>query len=185
VSRKNLILTLTFGVVALLVVIAWSPWNALRYRGDGRFSDNGFFSYPRYVLTFPEMPLYETGEHRYFLRGLPSEEMTLLLYVKGSSGSEEERSRLTTLQAKIEAVLTDSRGKDVCRASGSPDLSNKDGNWVLMSGAEAAYWHWQCAHVQVRSNESYNLLIRVISANPKGERVLVTPTFQGGGLELP
>jgi hypothetical protein len=131
------------------------------------------------------MPLYEAGEYRFRLQGLPSEEMTLMLYVKNSSGSAEERPRLTNLPTSIGAVLTDSHGKDVCRASGRPKDSNEDGIWVLMSGAEAAYWHWQCNHVPIHLNESYNLVIRVTSADQTPEKVVVTPRLQGGGLELP
>jgi hypothetical protein len=134
VSRKKLLLTASVGIVVVLCLIAWSPWNVWRYRGDAKFSDGGFFAYPRYVLTFPDMPLYETGEYRFRLQGLPSEEMTLMLYVKNSSGSMEERPRLTSLPTSIGAVLTDSHGKDVCRASGRPADSNEDGIWVLMSG---------------------------------------------------
>ena len=184
-SIKKLLLTASIGIVVVLCLIAWSPWNVWRYRGDAKFSDGGFFAYPRYILTFPDMPLYETGEYRFRLQGLPSEKMTLMLYVKNSSGSMEERPRLTSLPTSIDAVLTDSHGKDVCRASGRPAESNKDGIWVLMSGAEAAYWHWQCNHVLIHSNESYNLVIRVTRADQTAEKVVVTPKFQGGGLELP
>src|SRR5215471_9868738 len=126
-SRKKVVLTTTLGVIGALALIAWSPWNVLRFRGDGRFSDGGFFSYPRYVLAFSDMPLYESGERRFHFRGLPNEEMTLLLYVKGSSGSTEERSRLTSLPVTIEAVLTDGHGRDVCKAAGRPADSNEDG----------------------------------------------------------
>ena len=111
--------------------------------------------------------------------------MTLLLSVKGSSGSEEERSRLTMLPVSIEAVLTNSRGKEVCTATGRPADSNEDGIWVLMSGGDAAYWHWQCNQVQIHSNESYDLLIRVVTAAQSEQKVVVTPIFSGGGLELP
>lgn len=156
-----------------------------RYRGDAKLSDGGFFAYPRYVLTFPDMPLYEVGEYRFRFQGLPSEEMTLMLYVKNSSGSEQERPRLTHLPTSIDAVLTDSRGQDVCRASGRPKDSNEDGIWVLRSGAEAAYWHWQCTHTVIHSQESYNLVIRVTSADQTPEKVVVTPRLEGGGLELP
>jgi hypothetical protein len=184
-SRKKLVLAVTFGVFGALALIAWSPWSGLRFRGDGKFSDRGFFSYPRYVLEFPDMPLYESGERQFHFQGLPNEEMSLLLSVKGSSGSEEERSRLTKLPTSIEAVLTDSHGKEVCRATGRPADSNEDGIWVLMSGADAAYWHWQCNNVQIRSNESYSLVIRAVSAARSDQRVVVTPILNGGGLELP
>jgi hypothetical protein len=184
-SRKKLLFTITFGAIGALVLIAWSPWSTLRYGGDGSFSDHGFFSYPRYVLTFPAMPLYESGERRFHFQGLPNEEMTLVLRVNGSSGSLEERSRLTKLPVSIDAVLTDSHGKQVCNATGRPADSNEDGIWVLMSGADAAYWHWQCNHIQIHPNESYNLLIRAVSATPSDQKVVVTPIISGGGLELP
>lgn len=185
VLRKKLLAAVVLGIIAVLWLVVWSPWNVWRYRGDAKLSDGGFFAYPRYVLTFPDMPLYEAGEYRFRLQGLPSEEMTLLLYVKNSSGSEEERRRLTSLPTSIDAVLTDSRGKDVCRAAGRPRDSNQDGIWVLMSGGEAAYWHWQCTQVPVHPSESYSLVIRVTDPDQTADRVVVTPTIQGGGLELP
>jgi hypothetical protein len=148
------------------------------------FSDKGFFSYPRYVLKFPEVSLNESGERGFHFQGLPSEEVTLLLYVNGSSGSREERSRLTNLPVAIEAVLTDSHAKQVCKATGRPADSNEDGIWVLMSGADAAYWHWQCNRAPIRSSESYVLLIRIVCAAHQ-DQVVVTPILRGGGLELP
>jgi hypothetical protein len=183
-SRKKILLMVVLAVLTALALIAWSPWSTLRFKGEGSLSDNGFFSYPRFVLRFPEMSLNESGERGFHFQGLPSEEMTLLLYVNGSSGSGEERSRLTKLPVSIEAVITDSHAKQVCKAAGRPADSNEDGIWVLMSGADAAYWHWQCNHVPIRSSESYDLLIRVVSAAHQGQ-VVVTPILRGGGLELP
>lgn len=184
-SIKKLLLAGLIGIGIILCLIAWSPWNSWRYRGDAKFSDGGFFAYPRYVLTFSEMPLYKDGEYQFRFKGVPSEEMTLMLYVKGSDGRMAERPRLTNLPASIDAALTDTHGKHVCRASGRPKDSNEDGIWVLMSGAEAAYWHWQCNDILMRSNESYNLVIRVSSAGQAAEKVVVIPKLQGGGLELP
>jgi hypothetical protein len=183
--RKKLLIAASLGISLLLCLEAWSPWTMWRYRGDAKLSDAGFFAYPRYVLTFSDVPLYQAGQYRFRLQGVPNEEMTLMLYVKNSSGSEDERARLTKLPTSIDAVLTDSRGKDVCRASGRPKDSNEDGIWVLMSGSEAAYWHWQCRDVPIHSRESYNLVIGVSSPDQNGEKVVVTPTFQGGGVELP
>jgi hypothetical protein len=182
-SRKKIILMAVLGAIIALALIAWSPWSTRRFKGEGSFSDKGFFSYPRYVLKLPEMSLNKSRERDFHFQGLPNEEMTLLLHVNGSSGSLEERSQLTKLPVTIEAVLTDSHGKQVCKATGRPADSNEDGIWVLMSGADAGYWHWQCNHVPIRSSESYDLLIRVDSA--ARQEVVVTPILRGGGLELP
>ena len=185
-SRKKLILTVTLSVLALLILSAWSPWNSFRYHGDGKFSDGGFFSYPRYVVTFADIPLYEISEHRFHFRGLPNEEMTLILFVKDRSvDTDADRRPLEQLKTTIEATLTDDQGKEACHGLGQPSAGNGDGMWVLMSGGESGYWHWRCNHVLVRSNAAYTLVIRVTGANPKDERVVVTPKLQGGGLELP
>lgn len=59
-SRKKLLLTMTFVTIALLAVYIWSPWDSSRYHGDGKFSDNGFFSYPRHLVTFSDIRLIGT-----------------------------------------------------------------------------------------------------------------------------
>ncbi len=185
-SRKKLILTVTLGILALLILSVWSPWNSFRYHGDGKFSDGGFFSYPRYVVTFADIPLYETSEHTFHFRGLPNEEMALILFVKDRSvDTDADRRPLEQLKTRIEATLTEDRGKEVCHGSGQPGSGNADGMWVLMSGGESGYWHWQCNHVPVHSNRAYTLVIQVTGADPKDERVVVTPELRGGGLELP
>src|SRR5258708_32275365 len=86
VSRRKILLTISFIVIALLILGAWSPWNSHRYRGDGEFSDRGFFSYSRYLVTFADIQLNQTSEHHFHFRGLPNEEMDLSLIVKDSRG---------------------------------------------------------------------------------------------------
>jgi hypothetical protein len=189
-SRKKLISTATLSVLALLILSAWSPWwspwNLFRYHGDGKFSDGGFFRRPRYVVKFTDIPLYETSEHRFHFRGLPNEEMTLILFVKGrSADTDADRRPLEQLKTTIEATLTDDQGKEACHGLGQPSSGNRDGMWVLMSDGESGYWHWGCNHVPVHSKATYTLVILVTGADPKDERVVVTPTLQGGGLELP
>jgi hypothetical protein len=38
-SRKRLIFTVISSVFALVILMAWSPWNTFRYHGDGKVSD--------------------------------------------------------------------------------------------------------------------------------------------------
>src|SRR5260370_36373993 len=106
-SRKKLVLTVTLSVTALLILSAWSPWDSFRYHGDGKFSDRGFFSYPRYVVMFTDIPLYEISEHHFYFRGLPNEEMGLVLVVKDRQvETSADRSPLQHLPMTIEAALT-------------------------------------------------------------------------------
>ena len=186
-SRKKLLLIVTLSAVTLLILCAWSPWDSFRYKGDGEFSDRGFFGHPRYVVTFSDVSLIEVSEHQFHFRGPPNEEMGLVLYVKGRSVKTlEDRGPLERLKTTIEASLTDDHGKETCHGSGQPGPGNRDGMWVLMErGDESGYWHWRCTHVHVHPNVSYALIIRVTSADPKGEEVVVTPKFEGGGLDLP
>lgn len=187
VSRKKLLLTIVIAVLALLGLGAWSPWVSLRYHGDGKFSDTGFFNYPRYFVIFSDVQLSQTGEYHFHFQGLPNEEMSLMLYLKDIRvGTWADSAPLTDLKVNIEAVLTDDKGHVACRAEGSPAPSNGEETWVLTwGGPDAAYWHHRCNFVQVYPGRTYDLVIRVTNVGQAVEKVVVTPELTGGGLELP
>jgi hypothetical protein len=98
---------------------------------------------------------------------------------------------LKSLQTVIEAVLLDNHGADVCKSSRLrshtlPALNDQDGVWVLSGTAQdPMFWHWQCHNFQAHPRESYELTIRVTRADPHGEKIFVTPTLEGGGIEFP
>jgi len=117
VSKKLKYVLAIVGTLFALILIAWSPWSALLYRGDGKFSDD-LFLYPRYWVSFAEIPLNEPGEHHFHFRGMPNEEMRLILYVKGDLANWKNRNYLTSFPASIEAKMTDGKGDVVCHAFG-------------------------------------------------------------------
>jgi len=169
----------------MLILVAWSPWSGLLYRGDGKLSDNLFF-YPRYRLKFAEIPLSEANEYHFHFKGAPHEEMGLVLYVKGGLADWDYRHSLVNFPASIDAKLTNGKGNVVCHASGRPADANSEGVWVLMSGpGVAGYWHYQCNGFRVSTLETYRLTIRVTNVGPQAEKVVVVPTLEGGGIELP
>jgi hypothetical protein len=173
------------GTLFALIVIAWSPWSALLYRGDGKFSDD-LFLYPRYCVSFAEIPLNEPGEHHFHFRGMPNAEMGLILYVKGDLANWKNRNYLTSFPASIEAKMTDGKGNVVCHAFGRPADANMGGAWVLMSGADVAgYWHYECNDFRLSTFRKYDLMIRVADVSPGADKLVVTPTLKGGGTELP
>ena len=186
-SARRTLLVLAIVGVGLLAL--YQPWAKFLYHGDGRFSDLTVLHRPRCLVRFNEIPISQTGNYQYHFRGLPHEELTLTLHVKGRKAVTDEE--LKSLQAAIETVLRDSRGIDVCKSSRllsrmSPELNSQDSVWVLSgTSQDRLFWHWQCHNFQAYSRESYELTIRVTKADHHGEKIFFTPTLEGGGIEFP
>jgi hypothetical protein len=180
ISKKKTV-RLTVAVAILLIALkVWNPF-PVHYKGDGSFADHGRFSYPRYVITFPDLPLFATGERRFMLRGLPTETMGLMLYLPNRPTPSEADSLMHSKVA-IEATLVDSSGKELCHVSGSPDGNDLNKKWNLQIGPDsAAYFHVRCSKVNVRSWRDYALAIRVVDAPSDIEHITVIPKFEGGG----
>ena len=49
----------------------------------------------------------------------------------------------------------------------------------------AGYWHYQCNDFRVSTLGTYELTIHVTDVGPDAEKVVVAPTLEGGGIELP
>ncbi len=154
------------------------------YHGDGTLSDRSELNRPRYIITFNKIPIFEVGTYRFHFRGLPHEQMTLVLHIDENSSLHEDE--LKSLQTAIEAALVDSHGNDICRSSRRPGLNDQDSAWVLSGFRERwEFWHWQCHDFGAHPQDSYELTIRVLRADIRGERIFVTPTLEGGGVEFP
>lgn len=112
--------------------------------------------------------------------------MTLVLYVEGKSS--RQGADLKSLQTAIETALVDSHGNDICKSSRQPGLNDQDSVWVLSGGVgedQPIFWHWQCHNFQAYRLEPYELTIRVTRIDPDGDKILFTPTLEGGGIEFP
>ncbi len=166
-TRRTL---LALAIVGIGVVAYVSPWAKFLYRGDGTLSDRSELNRPRYIVTFNKLPIFEVGTYQFHFRGLPHEQMTLVLHIENSSLHEDELRN------------------DVCKSSRQPGLNNQDSVWVLSSGPAGVhpiFWHWQCHNFEAHPKDSYELTIRVLRADIRGERIFVTPTLEGGGIEFP
>ena len=185
-TRRRRWLALGWTGFIFLFLWLWAPWAKYRYHGDGTFTDSGFFGYPRYRVHFASVSLSKVGEYRYRFRGLPGEEMSLLLSIDRDIAIESTQwHELTSLQTTIEAVLTDGRGHEACKAVGSPEDNNRDGVWVLTTGFGTSYWHRRCTHVQLHASQSYDLILRIKAIDPRSGNLAVTPILEGGGIEFP
>jgi len=115
---------------------------------------------------------------------LPKEEYDLILVVKDQRvGNDRE---LPTFQEYLEAVVTDSHGKEICNGRGIL-ATNQDGRaWTLSSDpVQPAFWNSKCLAIHIEPVESYTLAIGVSESDPRSEGVFVMPVVKGGGIELP
>jgi hypothetical protein len=175
--------------MAGLVFVALAVWCFSSYRisefyGDGHIRDSGVWTYPRYHVEFSEIPLFENGEHRFRLAGLPSEEMSLELLVVGKT--EKDRAERTRLKTDIAASLKDDKGRDVCKAGGIPSDGQQGDAWIRASSDDrAALYNRACVDVQVHRKRSYILELTLTQVDHSSPRAFLVPVFSGGGNELP
>jgi hypothetical protein len=171
-------------IIGAASLSACNPWSSVLYHGDGTLSDRSELSRPRYVITFNKIPFFEVGTYQFHFRGLPHEQMTLVLHTDENSSLHEDE--LKSMQTSIEAALVDSHGNDICKSSRRPGLNDQDSAWVLSGfGEQWEFWHWQCHNFEAHPRDSYELTIRVLRADIRGKRIFVTPTLEGGGIEFP
>jgi hypothetical protein len=182
-SRHRTLLILA--IIGAASFSACNPLSKLLYHGDGTLSDRSEFNRPRFIIAFNKIPIFEVGTYQFHFRGVPHEQMTLILHINENSPLHE--GDLKSLQTAIEAALVDSHGNDICKSSRRPGLNDQDSVWVLSGGVEGdwEFWHWQCHNFEAHPRDSYELTIRVVRVDIRGERIFVTPTLEGGGTEFP
>jgi hypothetical protein len=184
-TRRRAFAILANSIVGLALLSSCNPIGKLLYKGDGTFSDRSEFNRPRYIIRFNKIPVFQTGTYQFHFRGLPNEKMTLVLYVEGEPPRQDEDLR--ALKTVIEAALINNQGNDVCKSTRLPALNDPDSVWVLSGGGrgQPMFWHWQCHNFQAQRENRYELTIRVTRTDPLGEKIFVTPTLEGGGIEFP
>src|SRR5260370_34704881 len=123
-SGKKIALLTAIAVVALLFFADAYP--ALRFRGDGKFSGGPVFGY---WMRLRPIPFYEAGEYFFHFRGLPKEELSVILYPDGKTDRDE--LELKHLETTLGAKLVDQHNQVICEASGKPLAQGNNANgWV-------------------------------------------------------
>jgi hypothetical protein len=169
---------LVLGVVATALWL-W-PYSVREFRGDGQITDTGFWSYPRYQVRFPPVELSQAGQHTFTCRGLPPAPLTLLLATAGKD--EAAYDSLSRIGTVVTVRIDDDTGQTVYSASGPLKA------WVLMwgyPGNAGGYWHENCRDMRLRRGRTYQLGVGVTAVDPAAPAVVVQPTLEGGGNELP
>jgi hypothetical protein len=175
-------------ILALTVVVLFVPHPVWSYRGPGTMRDYGLLSYPRYELKLPSISVDD--KHRSFsFTGVPSEEMSLQLYVVGAT--IETLTPLTKLRTQITAQLFEEATplmprRVLCSATGSPSEGPRDSRWVVTgSYMHAAFWHAQCLRVPMSKERRSTLTLDIAGADSSSRAKVLVPTLEGGGYELP
>jgi hypothetical protein len=171
--------------VAVVLSIVASLWFAdeyphLRFRGDAQFSGGPVFGYQ---IKMRPIPFSQAGRYVFHFRGIPNEDMSLQLYAEGKS--HDNREELTHLDTTLDALLVEQNGRVVCQATGMPRDGQNEHIWVVMSGNDAAFWHWNCVHMPLKSSVSYTLTLSVSNIDSKTPKINLLPVLEGGQLDLP
>lgn len=161
------------------------PYSTSSFSGDATIRDYGFWTYPRYEISFPKIPLNRPGRHVYFVRGLPPPRLTLCLTVPWPSeamslSQSESKLRGLTSSSNVRVTISDDSGNVVCERS----LSLCD--WVLsVSIADARFWLPAFRDLRFRRTCQYTVAIEVDCDNTTFEPVMAEPILAGGGIESP
>jgi hypothetical protein len=175
---RKVLLTVVLSILALLWFADEYPY--LRFHGDGNFSGGPVLGYQ---IKMRPIPFNQPGEYVFHFRGIPNEDMSLQLYAEGKS--DQNREELTHLDTTLDALLVDQSGHVVCQASGMPRDGQNEHIWVLMSGIDAAFWHWNCVHMPLKPSVSYTLTLRVSNVDPKTPQINLRPVLEGGQPDMP
>ena len=189
VRVSPLVFTLSAAAAMLAIVTLCVPHNVWSYEGPGKLRDNGLLSYPRFQLELPRVELGPGQQRSVTFTGVPSGEMSVMLYVTGSS--LEDFDTLKALQVQITARLFEEATaatprRVVCEATGVPSGTFPESQWVVTANRyQAALWHCRCLRISVSSERRYTLDLVITPTGPLFPPKVIVPTLEGGGVELP
>ena len=167
-----------FMLVAIAILVLW-PYSINEFHGDGRITDSGFWSYPRYHIIFPQWSLTESGTCTFVFKGLPPVPLTFCLRVLDPADID----LLSGSDTSIEFRLTDVHGRTLCE--GNDPLKD----WVLSSPPSALtltqFWHLKFRDIKVKRNVEYTLTLFCKNVDTEISHISLEPFLSEGGNELP
>jgi hypothetical protein len=184
-ARRHFLLTL--GSVLILAIAALCTWMTVRsargYSGDGVLHDNGFFSYPRFRVTFSAIDLGSQTNHSLTLQGIPRARMTFGFEVvaDGNRGSNKiNPERFMERSAELRTQIKSANGEVIAEAN----APIKD--WVLaQSTRRELLWLPALRDLRFDPGKQYRILIEYRADQADLGSLIVRPVLEGGGNELP
>jgi hypothetical protein len=171
-------------MVSVPVVIHYVSAGRSGFSGDGTFTDFGTFSYPRYRITFTTLDLMTRSNYVLEARGVPPVRMGFGLELVSSPSiptpvATIERLRSQGAELKVSFHADD--GEVVGEANSQIQA------WHLArSGNRHEIWHDNLRDLRLKRSSTYRIVIELIQFDTvTNSPLIVRPTLQGGGIELP
>jgi hypothetical protein len=172
-------------VVAIIIAISVALYSYLwrseassggpRLALDGRLTDSGFLSYPRFTVSFPQVLLQADGVCVLTFQSPTDAPMTLMLELVGEQASLPSKGT-----AAISACIKDNAGRVMYTVT---DLVSE---WHCAESQNARrLWHDVTRDMHLRKGHLYRLEIKGLALEERTPGVVVLPTLSGGGNELP
>jgi hypothetical protein len=184
--------TKTIALVGLLGLAALAgafcvPHRVWSYSGPGTMRDGGILSYPRYRLDLPTVAVRQSFQSFTF-SGVPSEEMSVMLYVPGGVMDDIDKVEGMPLQITVrlfEEATASTPRRLLCTAIGKPRVPIES-EWVVTGSYNSlALYHCRCLRVPMSAGRRYTLDLEIAGSDPSGLLKAVVPALEGGGFELP
>lgn len=154
------------------------------YKGDGTL-DKGFFFYPKFRVTFSEIPINANIKKIYKIIGAPNDELILRFDIVRAEGKRETDFKELTLiwedlnKAKIELKVDLTIGGSELRSVG-PDLLTQ--SWTLAAfGKEYYIWHKDFNNLILKKDGDYKLNVTINAKGNLRQKVFLIPVLEGGG----
>ena len=179
-SRRRRIGLLLVGSVLVSSCYIATHYDGWRYRG-GRLIDNGILSRPRYEAQFADVPFNVPGTYTFTFSRFPGTDAVVML----STPSEPAEKSIQELATQVRLRVVDQNGHVHCDAGGSPRGIGDKRLVVTSSRGVLGLWHTSCVHLELSVCNPCQLNVSVGAVDPATPELLLVPTVQGGGVELP
>jgi hypothetical protein len=150
------------------------------YRG-GPLVNNGLFTRPRFEGRFPPIPLNVPGTYEYRFSRFPAHDALVML----STPSSPSVASIEQLTTRVRLRVADQNNQVLCDATGSPGGKGDAQLIVTSSAGVMGLYHIRCTLLRLQACNPCRLTIAIGRVDPSSPGVLLVPSVQGGGLELP
>lgn len=166
--------------VFLLTGYVWTHYAGWRYRG-GPLIDHGLLGNPRYEAPFSGIPFDLGGSYSFSFTRFPGGDAGVMLITpRGLDPDAIER-----LGTRLRVRILDQRGNTICQGAGTPAVPNQHQFIVTSSSDLVALYHPGCLRLNLQACNPCRLDVEIEAVDPSTPRVMLVPTLQGGGVDLP